>query len=176
MNWELRKKQEKEFDELRNIVEDVFRVPLITKGRHRCYVTSRMVFSRVLVDRGHSKKSIGRYLNRNHSTVVHYCKKFEDYYTRDKELTAGYDDVMSCLKGKYDPVRKFTPPQLVKRVFRLQDQNAKLKEAIRNLEKSGALSSRFETLYSDIAQRTPLGREEDVAKAIMKALNGVLSE
>jgi len=176
MKWELQKKQQKEFDELRDIVENVFRVPLVTKSRHRCYVTPRMVFARVLADRGHSKKSIGRYLTRNHSTVIHYCNKFDDLYKRDKELTVGYDDVMSCLKGKYDPVRKFTPPQLIKRVFRLQDQNEKLREALRNLEEDSKLTSRFDRLYADIARRTPLGKEEVVCKAIISTLNGVLSE
>jgi hypothetical protein len=172
----MNRKQQMEFDELREIVEDVFRVPLVTETRHRKYVTPRMVFARILVDRGHSKVSVGNYLERTHSTIIHYCRCFDAYYERDQELTTGYDDVVACVKGEYDPVRKFTPDQLVTRVFRLQDENKRLKSCISKLEKRGALTARFEELYSDIAMRTPLGKEEVVAKTIISALNGVLSE
>ena len=64
----------KEKDSLKDIVEAVFRTDIMSSRRYQSIVEARMVFAKILVDRGHSLSSIGKYINKNHATIIYYNK------------------------------------------------------------------------------------------------------
>ena len=73
-----------EFDKLKEAVNSVFGLDMMERTRKRPHVNARIVFSNILFERGYSKSEIGRYLNKNHATIIHYCKSFEGYVKTDE--------------------------------------------------------------------------------------------
>ena len=61
-------------------VTEVFQDDIISSKRQREIVTARALFAYVC--RHHLKKSfkyIGRFINRDHSTIIHLCNNYENY-------------------------------------------------------------------------------------------------
>lgn len=64
-----------DFIELEQIVERVFDVDIKSRKRKREIVYARMVFSKILRERGHTTVAVAKYLNKDHTTIVHYGEK-----------------------------------------------------------------------------------------------------
>ena len=61
----------KEMQQLADIVKSVFNEDVKDKIQRREIVDARMVFSKILRERGYTYASIGRFLKKDHSTIVH---------------------------------------------------------------------------------------------------------
>ena len=73
---------------------------LRTNSRETDYVYPRMIYARVCLKRGISLTQIGKRLNRNHSTISSYLKKYDDYYKYDLYFKKLADDIMKKYKQK----------------------------------------------------------------------------
>lgn len=87
---------EEEMSALKKIVEDVFALDDLHRNTHRrVYVDARMVYSKILKDRGHSFLSIGKSLNKNHATIIHHVVKIDHIMKHDSELRSKYQKARS---------------------------------------------------------------------------------
>lgn len=85
----------KEAERLRGIVEKHAGVSMLGGGRKQANVDARRVFCMIMRETGFSLKDIGRYIGRDHSTVLYnistgaddvdYFPQFRDMYNRIKE-------------------------------------------------------------------------------------------
>ena len=64
------------------------------KNSTRFFVDARRIYSKLLRQKGYTYEKIGNFLNgRDHSTIIHYCKNFNNLIKYDKDLKRKYDDI-----------------------------------------------------------------------------------
>jgi len=79
-------------EELKRIVNDVFLVDIEIESRKRDVVDARKVYSKILRDSGYSYELIGKTINKNHATIMHYVKNIEHLISYDQILKNKYVD------------------------------------------------------------------------------------
>ena len=160
-----------EFHVLQLAVESVMDTPLITSCRNRPNVNARMIFSRILIDKGHTTISIGKYLNRSHCTIVHYNKKFDGYIMSDKQLRNSYHRANDIYLGSFDPVYNMDKVQLKQEVFQLRKKIAELEEEVEKVKKKYAWKGSFGRIQEVLYTKVPIGQEDRVEQALNRYLN-----
>lgn len=78
--------------------------PLRILSRKRDLVDGRAVFTRLGREYGFTYSSIGRYMNRDHTTAIHLFQKSEDLLTTDPTFQVKYQLTHAKLKEKYASV------------------------------------------------------------------------
>jgi len=173
----------KEFNSLRDAVNEVMDASVEATDRKRVNVEARMVFSKILVDKGHSKSMVGRYLNKSHCLVIHYCNQFKDLVVYDKRLKVKYETVVDVYHENYDPIYNMTRADMKELIFKqrreLKDfenelfkQDKVIKELSRD-EDTGY--DRLEKLHNLIREKVPVGKEDILYNRINIFLNGLYS-
>ena len=84
---------------LREIVDDVFGSDMMSNVRSRENVDARRVFCFILKDEGNTNSSIGRFLNKDHATVLHYVRTFQGLAASDPSFSKKYDDCLASYTG-----------------------------------------------------------------------------
>ena len=97
-------------EELKKIVNDVFLVDIDIENRKRDVVDARKVYSKILRDSGYSYELIGKTINKNHATIMHYVKNIEHLMSYDQILRNKYvackDVFIEKKKSILDQVKK----------------------------------------------------------------------
>jgi hypothetical protein len=79
-----------EIEKLKGIVNEAFLVDLDIDNRKRETVDARKIYSKILRDSGYSYQAIGKTINKNHATIIHYIKNIEHLLSYDKVLYFKY--------------------------------------------------------------------------------------
>lgn len=74
------------------------------KNRKREYVDARAIFSHISKQYDFTLKSIGRYIKRDHTTIIHHVRKAECLLQTDPYFTTKYNKVIETLKHTYGKV------------------------------------------------------------------------
>ena len=90
---------EEEMEGLRIIVENNLEIDLVSKKRTRDIVDGRRIFSKILYDRNYSLTSIGKFLDKDHSTIIHYIDEIDSLFKQDHSLFSNY---VTCRGEFYD--------------------------------------------------------------------------
>jgi DNA-binding transcriptional MerR regulator len=83
-----------------NTIQKVTGVDLTTKTRKYEFIEARMIYYKLLRDRGYSLQEIGDTLDKNHATVLHAINVFEDIIEYDKDLMEKYSEAIQLLAGE----------------------------------------------------------------------------
>jgi hypothetical protein len=67
-----------EMDVLKTILNEAFGVEITKRTNKREAVNARKIFSKILSERGYTRSEVGRYLKKDHSTIVHYMYDVDD--------------------------------------------------------------------------------------------------
>jgi hypothetical protein len=168
-----------EFNILRDAVEEVMEVALITPTRKREHVEARMVFSKILIDRGHTTVSVGKFLNKTHGSVIHYCRKFKDFAPYDKVLRRNYETVLSIYREGFDHIHHMDRSQMKAEIFGMRGklkikelEIESMKEKLKEAKQETVNDMRLERLKS-LMSRVPVGDEEAVYNRLNIFLNGL---
>jgi hypothetical protein len=81
---------QQEVNELKQIVNNVFLLDLESKNRKREVVDARKVYSKILRNIGYKYDVIGRSINKDHSTIVHYVSDIESIMPYDRDIKDKY--------------------------------------------------------------------------------------
>jgi hypothetical protein len=160
-----------DMDLLKQIVEERFNKKIISKGRYRENVDARMVFSKILRERGHTYKSIGQYLYKDHSTIIHYIEQAPNIFKTDKKLMDFYIECRNKFLENREPIVLHTDRDLVREVLSLRNQIDDLisqYEAIKEIEKK---YERLNGIINLINLRTPVGSENLIKRKINEMFN-----
>ncbi len=166
-----------EFKALHQSVEDAFEVDIHSRKREREIVNARITFAHILFERGYNKSMIGRYLNKNHATIIHYCKNCEGYLRTDKLFAEKFKQTQKNYKKNFDPVYQMDRERLKKEVFSLRKElnvvNCE-RETLKN-EREDALNdhSRMDKIFRVLEQRTKHGTEDWIERKLNTWFNGV---
>jgi hypothetical protein len=74
---------------------------LKSKNRCRSYVDARAIFSHISKQHDFTLKSIGKYIRRDHTTIIHHIRKAESLLQTDPYFAKKYNRVMENLKKTY---------------------------------------------------------------------------
>lgn len=163
----------KEFEVLHAAVESILNTELITTCRNRENVNARMIFSKILLDKGYTTTAIGEYLGKSHCTIVHYKQRFDGYILNDKRLKDSYEDAKAVYYGNFDPVYDMSNAELKQEVFSLRKKITELESKVEGLRKKHVWRGGFDRIQEVLYQKCPKGQEERVEQALNAYLNGL---
>ena len=83
-----------------NTIQKVTGVDITTKTRKYEFIEARMIYYKLLRDRGYSLQEIGDTLDKNHATVLHGINVFNDIKDYDKDLREKYSEAIQLLAGE----------------------------------------------------------------------------
>jgi hypothetical protein len=158
---------------MKDIVESFFGVDIKDKRRNRGIVDARIVFVNVMIERGYSYSLIGRFIDKDHSTIIHYSRVIEGMLR--------YDD----FKKKYDKCREmfFTimgsdfPEEILSRPEKkIIDLKLKLSEVQADRDRLYAIEQnhhRLRAIIKLIEMNTSIGEEAEVYKRMNLMFNGM---
>ncbi len=118
------------------IINNTFQIDILNRTRKREYVEGRMIYYKILRDLHYGYKAIGRTLYKDHSTVIHAVRAFDDVTTYDKELYNKYEVIKELiLEGIHEPAtQEDTYQQLMNKVIHLEKENKRLNLYIEELK------------------------------------------
>jgi adenine-specific DNA methylase len=157
----------KEIEELIDIIKNVMNVDVTKKTNERVYVDGRMVFSKILTDRGYGIAILGRALKKHHSSIIHYRTSANDLLDTNELFAQKYfackDKFMS---DKQDVFKISNKEQLLNQIDALiLERNALLKEVQKY--------KRLKNIIEYIDKRTPNDKESFVLRKINLMFNGL---
>lgn len=157
----------KEMDELVDIIKNVFDADIKKKSGKREYVDGRLVFSKIMTDRGYGISLLGRYIKKHHSSIIHYRDSASDLLETNEIFLHKY---LMCrdkfLFGKGDTIRISNKEELINQIDTLILEKT-------NLEKRFDKYKRLENIIEYIDSRTPSGKESFVLRKINLMFNGL---
>jgi hypothetical protein len=157
----------KEIEELIDIIKNIMNVDITKKTNERIYVDGRMVFSKILTDRGYGISILGRAIKKHHSTIIHYRDGANNLLDTNEIFSQKYfackDKFMS---DKGDVLKISNKEQLLNQMDALiLDRNELLKEVQKH--------RRLKNIIDYIDKRTPSGKEPFVLRKINLMFNGL---
>ena len=87
----------RKFKKVKNAVDSVFGIDILSPSRQRNYVNARMIYSKILRDKRNTFKSIAFSLQKNHASVLHYVKSIDWLLSYDNELLIKYKQCLELI-------------------------------------------------------------------------------
>lgn len=114
------------------LINETFKVDITDVCRKQEYVFGRMIYYRILRDLGYGYQPIGRTLGKDHSTIIHNIRAFDDITTYDKELHKTYEIIKDLVIKDIElpDMEQATYGELVRSIVNLEEENAKLKKQL----------------------------------------------
>jgi hypothetical protein len=124
------------------LINETFKIDITADTRKQEYVFGRMIYFKILRDLGYGFQPIGRTLNKDHSTVIHSVRTFDDLVIYDKELYRTYNIIKELVIKSIDTVdiEKATYSELVRCLRNLERENVSLRQEIQLLKKTKFIS------------------------------------
>lgn len=165
-------KVKSEMEDLQEIVENVFEVSLMNKKRLMSLVDARMVFSKILRDRGHTLTSIAKFLKKDHTTIMNYMDKVVYLLKQDDRLFENYmvsKDLF--LKNREELIDEIKDKDLHMKIARANIQLDKLIAERNQVFEIDRKNTRFRYIIDLLNKRVPAGKEAYIENKIMQLLN-----
>jgi hypothetical protein len=161
-------------EKLKEIVSKVFETNINIKTRKRNNVEARMIFSKILREDGNTFESIGKAINKDHSTIVYYVNQASVLIKQSIELSDKYLECKNCYIDNLDVVL----PQM--KYDELKNEVLELKLLINQLtiERNKTIKvqekyNRIKKIINLVAERTHVGKEEFIERKINQMFNGI---
>lgn len=161
-----------EMEALQTIVEDIFKVSLMNKKRLITLVDARMVFSKILRDRGHTLVSIANYLEKDHTTIMNYMEKVVYLLKQDDKLFESYMMVKDMfLENREELMDEIKDKDLHMKIARINHQLDKFIAERNYVFEMDKKNTRFRYIIDLLNKRVPEGKEAHIENKIMQLLN-----
>ena len=133
-----------------------------------------MIFSKILREDGNTFESIGKAINKDHSTIVYYVNQASVLIKQSIELSDKYLECKNCYIDNLDVVL----PQM--KYDELKNEVLELKLLINQLtiERNEIIKvqekyNRIKKIINLVAERTHVGKEEFIERKINQMFNGI---
>lgn len=161
-----------EIRRLADICQLVFDTDVFTHCRERNFVDARIVFSALLKEQGMGPSAIGRILDRNHATILHYFRKFEGLLETDKVFRKQYVTCREQYVGD-DPIFYYSAPELRKKFVELREELEQTRAKLDSAREQMKYDRRLQPILDIVRIRTKKGDEEEAANRINRVYNGL---
>ena len=160
---------------IREAVEAVTSCDVVIRTRQVEYVQARMIFYKFARDNKQTLQAIGKFLKRDHATVMHSLKKFEQDVNYDSAFRAKYNAVKEILgnldlKGCEDATETLLEAYEMRNA-NLIEQNAELRAKLSRLTSDDTINELLTGLPEERIQYfidNQLKSFVNIEKAIMK--------
>jgi hypothetical protein len=163
-----------DFTELEEIVNKIFEIKIKSRKRSRVIVDARMVYAKILRERGHTVTAIGKYLGKDHTTIVHYGIMVDDMLS---QLPYYHHQYVKCytefMRDKEPTVFSITERELQMSNISLKSQLERLILENTTLQSKVDKYKRLEQILEYLESRTPIGKESFVLRKINLMFNGL---
>tara|TARA_R100000655_G_scaffold109616_4_gene164668 strand:- start:448 stop:984 length:537 start_codon:yes stop_codon:yes gene_type:complete len=161
---------------LTNIIEEYLSVNLHNPSRKQENVTGRMIYYKILREHKYGYQAIARTLGKNHATVIHAIKTFNDLYPLDKEMRKAYEVIREIFyeTNGTNPLQMTTRTELIDKVIHLEKQNNSLFLFNQELKDSLKKYQRYDEIIQLIEERVVNPNTRDyIYKKLNHILNGI---
>ena len=160
---------------IRKAVETITNCDVVERTRQREYVQARSIFYRFARDNKQTLQAIGKFLERDHATVMHSLKKFEQDVEYDSAFRANYNAVKDILgnldvKGCEDATETLLEAYEMRNTY-LIEQNTELRAKLSRLTSDDTINELLEGIPEDKIQyfiSNQLRSFVNIEKAILK--------
>ena len=160
---------------IRKAVETITNCDVVERTRQREYVQARSIFYRFARDNKQTLQAIGKFLERDHATVMHSLKKFEQDVEYDSAFRANYNAVKDILgnldvKGCEDATETLLEAYEMRNTYLIK-QNTELRAKLSRLTSDDTINELLEGLPEDKIQYfidNQLKSFVNIEKAILK--------
>ena len=158
-----------EMDVLNTIIKDVMGVEIVKRTNKREAVNGRKIFSKILSERGYTRSEIGRYLKKDHSTIVHYMYDVDDMIKHTEGMAEKYvtskNEFLNVVHKTTNEENKYIL-SLKLRIDELLLDREKLKQKVDK-------HYRIRHIVDFLDYHTPMGKEVFILKKIRLMFNGI---
>lgn len=171
----MNKTQLEEMNELRDIIKSAIGLNVLEPARKRVNVEARVIFTKLMRDRGCLLHDIGFYLKKDHTTVMHYLAMFDTLIEVDGQFRKSFIKCSNKFMVDKDYSHKVDKDK-IKQANIIEMMNNQLEELTlkyQNLYESTKKFERLKDIISLIDQRTPKGKEDKIKSKINQMFNGL---
>jgi hypothetical protein len=161
---------------LSNIINETFNINISSQSRKREHVQGRMIYYKILRDLGYGLSYIAKSINKNHATVIHGLKQFQDLWEVEPEVRFEYNLIRDLfynldVQNTEDVLKKSA---VFKHLKSLENQNKSLTLEVQALKNSLKKVHRYNDLIDLLNQRTLSKEQLDRTRIRLNAfLNGL---
>ena len=160
---------------IRKAVETVTNCDVVERTRQREYVQARSIFYRFARDNKQTLQAIGKFLERDHATVMHSLKKFEQDVEYDSAFRTNYNAVKDILgnldvKGCENATETLLEAYEMRNTYLIK-QNTELRAKLSRLTSDDTINELLEGIPEDKIQyfiSNQLRSFVNIEKAILK--------
>ena len=141
---------------IRKAVETITNCDVADRTRQKEYVQARSIFYRFARDNKQTLQAIGKFLRRDHATVMHSLKKFEQDVEYDSLFRANYNAVKDILgnldvKGCEDATETLLEAYEMRNTYLIK-QNTELRAKLSRLTSDDTINELLEGIPEDKIQ------------------------
>jgi hypothetical protein len=167
----MKKEFTKEAECLKQIIQKEIGIDIMKTSRMRQYVDGRMIYSKILRERGYKLGSIGKTLMKDHSTIIHYLSNVDTYIKTDQELIESYSICLSKFYEIFSSDEQYDVFALQKKVATLTNRLNELNLLDKQLSEKDNMYKRLTSIIKLVNERTPIGKEDLIEKKINAMFN-----
>lgn len=162
--------------ELKSIVNSVFNLDITCRVRLKSHVQARMVFSKILRERGFAMTSIAKFFNMDsHTSIINYMRKFDHDMNNNELFRNRYTTCREIFFDRYPSNEVYNE---IKVDYVPKSVQLLISEVEARLEKKYAMNvpekfKRFRTIIDMLDERIPHGKETMVEQKVLRMLNGL---
>jgi len=157
-----------------NIIKENLDLDIFDKRRKTELVNARLICAKLLYEKGHTFKNIGRAMKKDHSTIIYYVKNLNILVLQSEELKYKYNICKDIFfKEREDLLDKINRNHYRDEIYLLKKQ---LKNASRNINRLSPFYEKYKRLEEIILlvnERTEEGNEYLVKKRINAMFNSI---
>ena len=173
---------------LLGIIDDTFQSNIMSTNRCRDNVDGRRAFCAILKNEGYSYNRIGRFLNKNHATIIHYTRGVEGILQTDPAFYRKYNKASTAFLKRIDRLDNDLVSteinKLKDKITAERSDSSTLTQEVKRLHQQKDLleaklevyNEKYNKLYSIISLRTKPGTEEFIQRKLNTFYNGIYSE
>jgi len=162
---------ELESEQLKEIIKRKLKINVMDRKRSRDFVDSRMIYTKILRDRGYTVTAISSSIRKDHTTIVYYMSIVDNIFyqfpcIKDKYITCNEE----FMKDR-GPLKTSKDSYVMRRLESLESQVAKLESNREYVETNKTKYRRLQNIIELIDNRTRMGEEKLMEKRITEMFN-----
>lgn len=158
---------------VKNIVNSICKINIDNPSRKRDLVEGRMIYARLMRTAGHTVMNIGRSINKDHATIIHYSKMFDFLMQTVRPFRINYERCSSLFFDRFDvdPDKDYINYKSEYKIWK--EEAERMRDVVKKAEELQDKYSRVKHIMEMIIDRTPAGKEVEVLKKINTMFNGL---
>lgn len=159
-----------EFISLREVILGIYNVDVLENTRRNEVVEARMMFSLILRSRGWTLKSIGRFLGKDHTTIIHYVQNIEFFMAHSRPKRIMYERLLKAFDSEEHGIEAMEKSEMGAEIKKLRMRVEALSLRNEKLVNTYNKSLRFSEMIDFLAEELT---HEEYPQAILRVMKTI---